>query len=252
MKPVLKFSFALLLVFSAALHSTAQNTFPFPATGNVGIGTTTPDAPLVVNGGARFLTNLVIGGDIAIPSFYQLFLQGGEMAFSDPSQGTDQKIWAVINQGGQFRIMTVNDADNAIQDAFDINRSGLNVTTAVFPVGNVLIGKKTQVNSAYRLDVNGIVRATQVVVNTTGADFVFDSTYHLPSLPATEKYILANHHLPDIAPAAQMQQQGVDLGDNQTKLLQKIEELTLYMIEQQKQIESLQSQLTELKASSKK
>jgi hypothetical protein len=250
MKPILKLAFALLLVSSTALHSTAQNVFP--STGNVGIGTTTPDAPLVVNGNTRVLSNLVVGGDLAIPSFYQLWLQGGEMAFSDPSQGTDQKLWAVINQGGRFRIMTVNDADNAIQDAFFINRSGLNVTTAVFPVGNVLIGETTQVNSAYKLDVNGNVRATKLVVNTTGADFVFDSTYHLPALSATEKYILTNHHLPDIAPAAQMRQQGVDLGDNQTKLLQKIEELTLYMIEQQKQIASLQSQLTELKASSKK
>lgn len=250
MKPILQFVFALLLVFSTALHSAAQNTFP--STGNVGIGTSTPDAPLVVNGNARVLTNLVIGADLAIPSFYTLWLQGGGVLFSDPTQTTDQKLWAVLNQGSRYRIMTVNDADNAIQDAFDINRSGLNVTTAVFPVGNVLIGQTTQVNPAYRLDVNGNVRATKVVVNTTGADFVFDSAYQLPALSATEKYILTNHHLPDIASATQMQQKGVDLGDNQTKLLQKIEELTLYLIEQQKQIASLQSQLTELKASSKK
>jgi hypothetical protein len=122
---------------------------------------------------------------------------------------------------------------------------GINILTN----GNVLVGKSSQTNSAYMLDVNGPVRANQVVVNTTGADFVFDSTYRLPALPAVEAYISEHHHLPGMAPARQMQQQGVDLGDNQTLLLQKVEELTLYVIEQQKEIKSLRSELTELKAS---
>ena len=108
--------------------------------------------------------------------------------------------------------------------------------------GNVLIGKSTQTNTAYMLDVNGNIRANKVVVNTTGADFVFGSDYHLPSLQTVEQFIKANHHLPGIAPAQQMQKDGVDVGDNQTKLLQKIEELTLYIIEQEKQIRTLQEE----------
>jgi hypothetical protein len=108
--------------------------------------------------------------------------------------------------------------------------------------GNVLIGKNTQTNTAYILDVNGNVRASKVVVNTTGADFVFESGYRLPSLKSVEEFIKAHHHLPGIAPAQQMQKEGVDVGDNQTKLLQKIEELTLYIIEQQKQISTLQEE----------
>jgi hypothetical protein len=92
------------------------------------------------------------------------------------------------------------------------------------------------------LDVAGNVRANKVVVNTTGADFVFASGYRLPSLKTVEQFIKANHHLPGIASAQQMQQDGLNLGDNQTKLLQKIEELTLYVIEQQKQIKALQEE----------
>lgn len=108
--------------------------------------------------------------------------------------------------------------------------------------GNVLIGKSTQTNTAYMLDVNGNIRANKMVVNTTGADFVFESGYRLPSLQSVEQFIKAHHHLPGIAPAQQMQKEGVDVGDNQTKLLQKIEELTLYIIEQQKQIRALQEE----------
>jgi hypothetical protein len=108
--------------------------------------------------------------------------------------------------------------------------------------GNVLIGKNTQTNTGYILDVNGNVRANKVVVNSTGADFVFESGYQLPSLQSVEQFIKANHHLPGIAPAKEMQQDGMDVGDNQTKLLQKIEELTLYIIEQQKQIKALQEE----------
>jgi hypothetical protein len=113
---------------------------------------------------------------------------------------------------------------------------------SVLSTGNVLIGKQTQTNTSYMLDVAGNVRANKVVVNTTGADFVFASGYRLPSLKTVEQFIKANHHLPGIASAQQMQQDGLNLGDNQTKLLQKIEELTLYVIEQQKQIKALQEE----------
>ncbi|GAA4316424.1 hypothetical protein [Compostibacter hankyongensis] len=103
-------------------------------------------------------------------------------------------------------------------------------------LGNVLIGKTSQTNTSYKLDVNGNVRANKVVVNTTGADFVFDSAYHLPELSKVEDYIQKHRHLPDITPAYKMQAEGLDLGDNQVKLLQKIEELTLYTIDQDKRL----------------
>ncbi|GAA4316429.1 hypothetical protein [Compostibacter hankyongensis] len=111
--------------------------------------------------------------------------------------------------------------------------------------GNVLIGKTSQTNTDYKLDVNGNVRANKVVVNTTGADFVFDSAYHLLSLKEVEDYIGRHGHLPELAPARTMQKEGLNVGDNQVKLLQKIEELTLYVIQQNKRIDSLEKKLSE-------
>lgn len=132
---------------------------------------------------------------------------------------------------------------SSIISSIPLNLRVGNIQTMTLPGnGNVLIGKTTQTNTAYMLDVNGRIRANKVVVNTTGADFVFESGYHLPSLKSVEQFIKTHHHLPGIAPAQQMQKEGVDLGDNQTKLLQKIEELTLYIIEQQKQIRALQEE----------
>lgn len=112
--------------------------------------------------------------------------------------------------------------------------------------GNVLIGKTIQNNTAYKLDVGGIIRANKVVVNTTGADFVFDPSYKLLPLKQVEIFINKNKHLPGIFSAKEMQKDGIELADQQTKLLQKIEELTLYIIEQNKRAEELSEKLKAL------
>lgn len=112
---------------------------------------------------------------------------------------------------------------------------------------NILIGKIQQANTAYKLDVNGKIRADEVIVNTTGADFVFDPSYNLPELEEIEKYINDNKHLPDFAPASKMKEDGMCVGEMQTKLLQKIEEMTLYMIELKKENIQQAEQITILK-----
>lgn len=104
--------------------------------------------------------------------------------------------------------------------------------------GAVLIGKSSATNSSYLLDINGNVRANTITVNTTGADFVFSDGYKLPTLAELAAYVAANHHLPGITSAENMQKNGIDLGENQTRLLQKIEELTLYLIDKDKQLET--------------
>ncbi|GGB17641.1 hypothetical protein [Puia dinghuensis] len=106
--------------------------------------------------------------------------------------------------------------------------------------GNILIGKLTQTNSVYKLDVGGQARANEMTVNTTGADFVFDPGYALPLLSEVAAYVKAHHHLPQVEPAAEMEKNGLDLGNNQIKLLQKVEELTLYAIKADEQIKQLQ------------
>jgi type II secretory pathway predicted ATPase ExeA len=107
--------------------------------------------------------------------------------------------------------------------------------------GNALIGKATQTNSTYRLDVVGNIRGNEVVVNTTGADFVFDPTYCLPKLADIAAYVKINHHLSGIPAAAEMEKDVMTLGGTQTQLLQKVEELTLYAIEADKRYAKLEA-----------
>jgi hypothetical protein len=118
--------------------------------------------------------------------------------------------------------------------------------------GNVLIGRTTQVNTGYILDVNGNARINQITVNTTGADFVFDSGYRLPPLAKLESYIRTNHHLPDIPSATEMQTQGLDVGAGETALLKKVEELTLYVIEQGKRQEAQAEEIKRLQRQNEK
>lgn len=85
--------------------------------------------------------------------------------------------------------------------------------------------------------LQGKLETKEVKVTTTPtADFVFAEDYKLPKLGDVEKHIKKKKHLPDIASAEQMKREGVNVGEFQIKLLQKIEELTLYSIEQNKQL----------------
>jgi len=87
----------------------------------------------------------------------------------------------------------------------------------------------------YKLDIVGTARAHSILVNTQKtADFVFEPTYELPALDSLEAFITDNRHLPGIPSAKQMEKNGINIGDLQIDLLQKIEELTLYIIEQDK------------------
>lgn len=89
-------------------------------------------------------------------------------------------------------------------------------------------------------------REFEVTLVSTFPDYVFGSGYHLMGLQELEQYITENKHLPGIAPAAAYEAKGtVDMGELQLKMLEKIEELTLYVIEQQKKIEQLERCLEE-------
>jgi len=82
----------------------------------------------------------------------------------------------------------------------------------------------------YPLSVNGTIQAKEVRVETGWADYVFDRAYRLAPLRDVGDYIDANHHLPDIPSAAEVEEKGVSVGEMQSKLLAKIEELTLHAI----------------------
>jgi hypothetical protein len=141
------------------------------------------------------------------------------------------------NDGGSWQFKCRDLASNAY---LDINY-GVSKALTIHNGGNIGIG--TSDPGKYKLNVSGSIRADEIVVNTTGADFVFDSTYNLRSLPELETFIKQNKHLPEIAPAKEMQENGVSAGEMQAKLLQKVEELTLYVIEKDKEIAKQQQKL---------
>lgn len=106
----------------------------------------------------------------------------------------------------------------------------------------------TEPISGYTLTVDGKAILEEVKVQAVGADFVFDQEYSLPSLSQVEHYVSEHHHLPAVPSAAQMQKEGVFVGEMNMLLLQKIEELTLYLIEQHKDIQQLKEKISDLEA----
>ena len=114
--------------------------------------------------------------------------------------------------------------------------------------GNVGIGIA---NPKSLLSVNGKIAAKEVKVTinpTEWSDFVFKEDYKLRNLSEVEKFIKKNNHLPEIPSEKEVYKDGIELGAMQAKLLQKIEELTLYTIEQQKTIDSFKLKFEEMES----
>jgi len=211
--------------------------------GNIGIGTNAPNAKLDVSG---------------------TFFSGGSAANLDPTIGTPISLsplsssgkmligWNRSGGGGETDFITnQGSGDKGGYSFYQYSNSGTltNLMSINGATGNVWIASPNTLPSfsdIYKLNVNGDVRANRLYVNTTGADFVFEPNYTLIPLSQLEKYVTTNHHLPGIETANTMQKDGVDVGGNQTKLLQKIEELTLYVIAQDKQQKQTTTENAEL------
>lgn len=110
------------------------------------------------------------------------------------------------------------------------------------------VGIGTQIPTT-ALTVNGTIRAKKLVITIDNlADYVFEEDYPLMPLAHVEAHIKQNKHLPGIPDAKTVRTQGIGVGFMQNKLLEKIEELTLHMIEQNKTINALQRQVNSLNA----
>lgn len=107
--------------------------------------------------------------------------------------------------------------------------------------GPVQIGN-TAVPTGYLLSVAGKAICTELRVQLTGAwpDYVFSDQYQLPSFDHLRQYILQNKHLPNIPAAKEVEKSGIEVGDMQRRMMEKIEELTLYVLELEKKISALE------------
>jgi len=206
----------------------AQNIFP--TSGNAGIGTLNPVGNLDIFDSR----NMTITPLISIRSNFHVIGNYGMIKFGDYTQTTDYQKGAIIYESvegsarGKFHIALENtDSPGSVTLA--------DARLTVLSNGNVGVGI---VNPNEKLAVNGMVRAKEVKVETTNwPDYVFAPTYPLMTLHELENYISKNGHLPEIPPADQIVKKGIELGEMNKKLLQKIEELSIYIIRQEKRLD---------------
>lgn len=178
-------------------------------TGNIGIGTTTPTAQFHTTGSVRLA--------------------------------------GVTSDSTKTRVLVSDTSGNLYyRSASSLTGHWLYANGTVYDsVDNIAIGTSNPYN--YKLAVNGTAIFTKAKVKTAGTwpDYVFDQGYRLPDLKDLEQYLRTHHHLPDIPAQAQVQEDGIDLAEHAAALLKKVEELTLYAIQQNKTLTEQDRQINE-------
>jgi hypothetical protein len=215
----------LLLTLSlavACLATYAQNTYPWSSTGNVGIGTTSPGTNL------GFLNVDVDLGNSGItwynpdPLDYGIYKTTGSWSSPNFQQLKLQFLTGIV----------LNPGTSYGKSYVEITGGGLRVTS-----GSVGINT-TYIPSGYQLAINGSEIATSVTVqlNSSWPDYVFKSTYKLMPLNELKKFVYSYNHLPDFPSENDIKTNGLNLGESDKLLTKKVEELTLYLIEKDSQL----------------
>lgn len=204
--------------------------------GNMGIGDDTPDARLDVVGSMHLTFNgeaLRVDGSNPLVQFYH---NGVAKSFLW-QDGNDLQIGTSTgNNTGQVRL--TGDQIYMTADEVAINVGGAGPAPG------------------YSLSVGGEIICEELRVELQGngpwPDYVFADDYKLRSLDELKAFIGANKHLPNIPAAAQVEAEGFDVGDMNRRLLEKVEELTLYIIDQQETIRHLDSRVKQLESQNRK
>ncbi len=244
---------SLLFAFVATALAAAAQMLEITSSG-VGIGTSTPSTLLHVrkdqNGQtSASVENRDLSSGNQVYASFRLF-NGNSNTYGMYLPGQNSTGWQVVT-ANRLALYTNNTAGMS----FDVDAAGPMVMATsgnerlrIDASGNVGIGTTSP---GYKLEVVGSVRATSFVSDsTTYADFVFKPGYPLCPLPEVEAAIRRDGHLPDVPSEADVKAHGVDLANQQAKLLQKVEELTLYAIEQNKRIETMQGEIFRLRSES--
>lgn len=246
-KVFLSITASLLTLTSFAQWTTNGNNVTIDK--NIGIGTTTPTVKLDVNGDAKVnalhLRSTNPGGSWLNSNIYY---PGHSLVIGSP-EGNYSHNYLDLKPGGSPLGMVSSGITMWVAHAIGNYEKKVQIRTTghtYFNGGNVGIGTD---NPQKLLDVKGTIHAQNIEVDLNGwSDFVFDKDYKLPTLLEVEAHINEHNRLPDIPSEKQVKEEGINIGEMQAKLLQKIEELTLYVIDQNKKIEEQQQQIETLKS----
>lgn len=223
-----------------------------------------------VQGGGIYMPGVVSIGELYTSSFFVNYsatnlsssptyqYNDNQVTFNNPYLNYRAKGGSTVtNAAHNFTVLTPLTQANSNIAAFSnggsalvrIDKDGNLVSTKdISTTSKVKIGTGTIDIGTHSLAVNGSAIFTKAHVKLSGnwPDYVFEPEYKLPTLKYIEAYINKYKHLPDVPSASDVEKNGIDLGENQAILLKKIEELTLYIIEQEKRIEKLESKLNKL------
>lgn len=218
--------------------------------GDVGIGTNSPNERLDVVG------NIRVGNTDATEGINALSIRYGAGSLNN---------WGSLRSSSATYMSFGVKADPINGDGWVSSEGSLNYKKIALTLGNdglTLLSstqQQTAINSPVTMSelmrispngnaaLQGKFEAKEIKVTLTPtADFVFAEDYNLPKLEDVEKHIKEKRHLPEIASAKEMEKEGVNVGEFQIKLLQKIEELTLYTIEQNRLIKEQQKRIEAL------
>jgi len=233
------FSAMILFAFLFSAATQAQNIFP--ATGNTGIGTLAPAYQLHVTSGNT-------GAATSITVEKQAGAGGAQFIMADLGAANKCE-WRFKSAAlGLFKIRD----QYHTSDVLVFEPVAANAPTQIYLKANGNLGLGTT-NPLAKLSVNGTgtfngkVKCTEIEVLTAAfPDFVFKSGYNLRPLSEVEAFINLNKHLPDVPSEATVVANGLNLGDMNATLLQKVEELTLYMIQLQKDNDALKARVSNL------